>query len=60
MNQKFEIKTDCRAHKTNSIGEPQCEALTEMMCTYKDCPFYKTEEQYQEQQRQIMMNRSKV
>lgn len=60
MNQKFEIKTDCRAYETNKAGEPDCGALTEMMCTYKDCPFYKTEEQYKEQQRKILENRNRI
>lgn len=60
MNKNFKIQTDCRAHKFNASGDSQCKALTEMLCTYRDCPFHKTEEQYQEQQRQIMMNKNKV
>lgn len=60
MEKKFREKTDCRAHKFTATGCSQCDALTEMMCTYRDCPFYKTEEQYQEQQRQILMNRNKI
>ena len=34
-----EPKTDCFAYKNNTT----CHALTEMMCTYKECPFYKNE-----------------
>ena len=28
---------DCFAYKNDTT----CDALTEMMCTYKNCPFYK-------------------
>ena len=36
-NDLREPKKDCFAYKDNKT----CSALTEMMCTYKNCPFYK-------------------
>ena len=37
-NDKREPMKDCFAYKA---GSNTCNALTELMCTYKKCPFYK-------------------
>lgn len=60
MAKVFEVQKECRSYRESSNGNIKCDALTDMMCTYKDCPFYKTEEEYQEQLRRIRVNRNLV
>lgn len=36
-----QIKSDCFGYENK-----QCTVLKEMVCKYKECPFYKTNEQY--------------
>lgn len=39
------MREDCFAYINRGV-RPVCSVLTEMMCSYKKCPFYKTETQY--------------
>lgn len=39
------MKENCFAYVHRGV-RPVCSVLTEMMCSYKNCPFYKTKEQY--------------
>lgn len=59
------MKKDCFAYVHRGV-RPVCSVLTEMMCNYKNCPFYKTHAQYKigimklerkEQERQNRMER---
>lgn len=40
------IENDCFAY---DAGE--CSVLCEMLCSYRNCPFYKTDEQLKEERR---------
>lgn len=42
------IHEDCFAFKRRSNGSKTCFVLTEMICKKRNCPFYKTVEQYEE------------
>jgi len=37
---------DCFAYKSFNSARSKCLVLTEMLCSKKKCPFYKTKEQY--------------
>ena len=41
------VKEDCFAFKTFRNGIKTCAVLKELLCKQKECPFYKTTEEYE-------------
>ncbi len=42
----MKIKEACHAYLHTGI-RPVCKILTELVCSYKECPFYKTPTQFE-------------
>lgn len=42
-------KTDCFAY--NGVRNKRCSVLTEFVCMKRECTFYKTREQYEEERK---------
>lgn len=49
------IHTDCFAYNETDIEKNQCCALTERICNYKECRFYKNWDECEKETKQLIL-----
>jgi hypothetical protein len=53
MQEKQQLSTMCKSHPSQHPGMKSCAALKLMLCEIGDCPFFKTQNEYNEQLRSL-------